>query len=261
MLKDRLGLGPHRAQAAGTAGEKGGCPQPPSELQAPGELGSEPTARDGDGLSAVTSSCGTQPEQGTQRLLPWHPGGTTEASTGSCPSEPCRPRVCPACRAGATPQAEGSRPPCSGHGHAAGAALTWPELPARVRGKPGKPGGAPAGQHGTGRGCSIDCSAAFGKRQAGTHLSCLHTDPSLCARERGDGLRGRAVAPGAAPPARQEHPGRGRSLGPPEIPTTAQSRCPQAPSRGAAPPRSPARQQRTRTQRPSPAPAGSHRER
>lgn len=121
-------------------------------------------------------------------LLPWYPGGTTGASAGSCSAEPRRRHVCPACCAGATPQAEGGHPPCAGHGQAAKASSHLARATGKGTGRAREVGGAPTSRCGTGRGCSWDPSADFGKRQEGTHLSSLHAERSCCIREGGDGL-------------------------------------------------------------------------
>lgn len=98
--------------------------------------------------------------------------------------------------------------------------------------------GAPPDQRGTARGCSVDSSAAFGKHQAGTHLSSTTCSP-LCSRRGGErrGWRaparsreeGRGGGRPRSPSATQEDPGGDRSLGVP--PKNPDKRTTQVPSR------------------------------
>lgn len=98
--------------------------------------------------------------------------------------------------------------------------------------------GAPPDQRGTARGCSVDSSAAFGKHQAGTHLSSTTCSP-LCSRRGGERRGWRAPARSReegrrggrprSPSATQEDPGGDRSLGVP--PKNPDKRTTQVPSR------------------------------
>lgn len=121
--------------------------------------------------------------------------------------------MCPAC-CGYAPNTGRPWSPagCQGCSYSAGAA---------GKGAGVSPGsrGAPPGERGTARGCSVDSSGAFGKHQAGTHLSSPIHSP-LCSR-RGGARRGwrppaRSRGHGGdlprSPSATQEDPDGGRSL-------------------------------------------------
>lgn len=172
MFKDRLRLWPRCAQATSTAREKGRCPQPQSGLWTGGVLGLELTSN-GHSLSVAASPSDTQPAQRTLRSPPWSREGTTEAPAGRC--DTC------ARRAAATPRAQGSHGPRL----AAKAALTAPELPARARGEPGKPGGsARPARHSQRMLRGFLC--CFRKTSRGNTPLLPHPQPTLLASGRGE---------------------------------------------------------------------------
>lgn len=204
----------------------------------------------------ATSSCSSHPEQGTLHSLPGYPGGTTEATVGPIRAVLVTHNTCtwraagtPKQRAAALPagrQPESLSPtPSCRQGHGAQGEPRGSTRPARHRQR-----------------MLMDSSAAFGKRQAGTHPRYPHADRPSSAGERRDGLSITLHGLGGSPRSPQDSPQPGRSTlqgaevwGAPKSQRTHSAKA-QVPARGVAPPRS-----LSHTQRASPAPAKPHRHR
>lgn len=172
-------------------------------------------------------------------MPPWHPGGTTKAPTGSCLPEPrwqCVTRAPSVPCRGYTASRDG-HPPCAGHRQAARAALTWPQLPVRVRDcRPPGPrevgGFQPAGRAPVEDAPQTPRLLPGSVRQEHTSAPQIQTAPSAPEGEERQARCSPARAPRGgcprSPPGQAGAPWKGQKRGAPQIPTSAQRRCPRS---------------------------------